>query len=369
MLISALGSVSSRASPSGTEDVSDPAETQDQEAYPDIAESQGMSAPGISESQMEELNERFKEEYQKNPPPGMSGDTSETPSAFEIISDPDMDITYDEAGSRYSYSAAGKVSWYISVPVGATSSGPVRLELGDGTIIITCKKDGEDAAKPDFLYFKDPGVYTLELLGGGQELNKTTDSYSGRTDFKTGNFKTSISFTVKDTSHAVNDLDTVKSPDGFFIKKASLDGQTISSDQDQLTVVQDGTYDIQYALLRNPEVMYELHFTSDKTAPELTFSRDISKKSVRAPVVFTKQDPDSTVSVFLDGMATGNSNQITDGGRYTVSVKDAAGNSNSYTFYVKYSMPYRYLLIGAAGLLIIGGLYFLLYRDQWERIL
>ena len=121
-------------------------------------------------------------------------------------------------------------------------------------------------------------------------------------------------------------------PTGFLITDATLDGTAAPYERGYISMMEEGTYKVQYQCPAAGEV-YTLSVQIDHTPPELTLV-GVENGVAHGPVQLEGQQEGDTVAVYLDGSpewyAVGD--ELTKSGSYTVQVTDEAGNRTTYAF-------------------------------------
>ncbi|MDO5408534.1 MAG: hypothetical protein Q4F28_14595 [Eubacteriales bacterium] len=283
-----------------------------------------------------------------------------TEEIFQIEENPPMEVRYDPDADRYGYTLPSGASFYMSVPNGATAAGPVVISLPDTVTIYGISRNGEIETDLDGTLYREPGTYQV-LCMGGQAGEKEAE--------RSGFYRFTLSFIIIPYCESGRDL--VNPPVGFRISRVLQDGMQIPSKEAYLELHQDGMYRILFEKADQRELVYELEFVADRTAPALKFSRSIYEPVVAAPLSYQVTEADSTVEAYRNGeklLLTGE--PLTEGGTYRITVTDRAGNRQNYEFRLGYYVDIRdKSMIILSAIAVIGGLCWLLYQRGHMEIL
>lgn len=225
-------------------------------------------------------------------------------------------------GYRYTFPDAN--SLIISVPDGATTSDAVRIQ-NPGYMIVKVLRNGESNLEATPEYYTEPGYYTVEFRSMSVNQNAMT----------VNDYESTINFTIEESKYTSNTERVA--PRGFSVSTVKLDGvtQLVGARLHEYTAETDGSYQITYVDDEDSTVTYTEEFLLDRVAPEVIFSQPIDKK-VFIPVHMECNDSDATVKVVKNGIELEYSGELTEGGLYTITVVDKAGNENSYQVNVNY---------------------------------
>lgn len=256
------------------------------------------------------------------------------------VRDPALTMIWDGEG-RFCYTLPNGSSFVSSVPRGMITSEAVDLELPEGTAGII-RRDDAVLASPESWHFTEKGNYHVRLLMFGSQGEETRDYNLYEVNFY---------FTIIQKTD--NTLGAVPSPDGFAIKKVTLDGKEQPfSNRRCFFLGEDGQYEILYESEDREGVFASTEFVRDTTAPFLTFSPEPEDGKSSGPVEFFPSQPDCRVFMNYNGnrgYAVGN--VLTAAGNYELSVEDQAGNRRVY--HVGIRQTYRLGDKRMAGLLLI----------------
>lgn len=282
--------------------------------------------------------------------------------AFELITNPEMEISQDEVSGHYRYVLPNKSSFTLSVPSGGVSTGAVWLTLSDNISILKAQHDGQSLYQVNSLIFEEEGTYHLTLLSMGS----SSDS-AGYTSGSYGNFQVDVFFVI--TPRVTNRLGFVNAPVGFRFEKVVRNDKEIAGKGTTRYLEQDGNYRVLFSSEENPSITYEMSFQLDRISPSLAFSKDINKRSVSAPLMVRASEPGSTIEVAHNGnISELTDSELVDGGSYLLIVKDAAGNTRSYSVNLKYAsrIPIGEGFLLLVILLVCAGLWVKYQRDHMQ---
>ncbi len=275
-------------------------------------------------------------------------------NAFSVNENPEREISFDSAAGLYTYRLPDKSSWSMSVPDGACTAGTVRLSLDSSGVLLSVRKNEEMYSAPDTLAFEEPGRYQAEFFIGGAAPQDEDDIAAYTTDSKTEIYHITVSFTI--FTSPTNAFREMQAPAGFRLRQVSLNQKQIPAAGDTAEFTEDGDYGLVFCGIRDSSVSYELHFTSDRTAPTISFSPDIKGKTIRAPVRLTPSETDCSIEILRKGIRTADvDHTIRNGGFYSVIITDPAGNETDYQFNVSYpirSLTDTFYILGG-GLLLL----------------
>ena len=230
-----------------------------------------------------------------------------------------------EDGYRYSFPDGSSV--IMTVPDGAGTKGPVRVQNASDLLLIRVKKDGEEILYSEDGIYQDPGEYTVSVESiSVSETEKTITDYQVDLTFSIG-------------SGYRREEALIKAPEGMVIKSVKKDSVPLITEKSALTRQPDGDgrYEVVYEKKEDPSVQYTESFILDTQPPVLSFSGDITSKALYAPLFVYKNEQDVTVTVIRDGVEMPLSELgITSGGTYVVRAVDAAGNTSDYDIHLRY---------------------------------
>lgn len=282
--------------------------------------------------------------------------------AFELVTNPEIEISQDEVSGHYRYVLPNKSSFTLSIPSGGVSTGAVWMTLSDNISILKAEHDGQTVYQVNSMIFEEEGSYHLTLFSTGS----SSDS-AGYTSGGYGNFQVDVFFVI--TPRVTNRLEFVNAPVGFRFEKVSWNDKEIAGKGTTRYLEQDGSYRILFSGESDSSITYEISFQLDRRPPSLTFSRDISKKLVSSPLRVTASEPGSTIEVAHNGnISELTDSELVDGGHYLLIVKDQAGNTRSYSVNLKYAsrIPVGEGFLLAVILVIGAGLWVRYQRDHMQ---
>ena len=211
---------------------------------------------------------------------------------------------YDPAAGNYIY-LMGNAEVGMNVPSGIITNDPVCVYLPSG---MTCKiyRDGTLLSGSDPSCIRDAGAYVIVF---GEKLG-------------------SVDFTI--IGAASGNLVRYSLPGGFRIISQKLDGQEIASSGYFADFNKEGSYELRYGC-ETIQRYYTLQVLVDRTAPTLSFT-NLENGHADGPVEIRGRREGDTVTIVRSGKEMPYTDKLTAGGNYTVTVTDAAGNSNTYRF-------------------------------------
>ncbi len=277
----------------------------------------------------------------------------------EMIENPHMEMSLEDGG-MIRYTLPNGCFFGSSVPNGMITEKPVDLVLMSGTVGVVSKDDGL-ASPPEEWHFTEPGVYHVTLLsylmpsGDGKDYNVYEVDYwfviAGEADGRLG---------------------ALPAPEGFHITGAKRDGLAVKEfDPACLFLERDGLYEIFYEDDDGRGIRLATRFLRDTTAPFLTFSKDLSRGPVTAPVQFSPSEPESRIYMGYNGNKSyAPADTLTAAGSYELEIRDPAGNSRTY--HLRIRQVYRLIdvrMIVMALLILCAAAARLLYLRRNMRVL
>lgn len=264
--------------------------------------------------------EQFMDSYQEDI---LEGDLE---SLFQAESIVVSELLLENAGQgMIRFTLPNRVSFVSSVPNGMVTDQEVRIELPDEAIG-TVQKDGEEAFLLDDGVFTETGEYELKLVFYQMQSSESEDYNI---------YEVHFSFTIIDEMN--NSLEVINAPEEFEITEVFKNGVLQNGGGKEIcSFPEDGNYEIHFYDRKTGSIHLVTQFTKDTEAPFLTFSKDITEKSVTGPVEFTVSEPDCTVMVTYNGnRGQLMTNTLASGGFYELEVIDLAGNSRTYQFNIR----------------------------------
>ena len=145
-------------------------------------------------------------------------------------------------------------------------------------------------------------------------------------------------FTFRIVGEATGLIHSYTVPDGFYLTKATRDGENILIDRYTVNMEEEGDYSIEYECSSN-NVIYTLKTTIDRTPPRPIFSGSAdSGGRIHSAVKISGLESSDTLVVYRNGgRATVSRNSdgsytLPDTGTYYIQVYDEAGNVAEYNF-------------------------------------
>ena len=124
-------------------------------------------------------------------------------------------------------------------------------------------------------------------------------------------------------------------PTGFTLRSVNFNGVPTKGGYGSVDMSQEGYYEIVYRC-NQTGIDYYLNVTTDHTPPDVKFEGVDKEGRASGPVTITGLTDDDKVFVQLDehDSRIDKNNQLTESGRYHVTVVDSAGNSVSRDFVI-----------------------------------
>lgn len=261
---------------------------------------------------------------------------------------PVSDCILSVESGAYCYTVKNTDRFYMNVPDGAVSKGPVKITFSSDQLgIYSIEHDGVE--DPDVLArtFEEEGTYTLYLYYINTELSAASADSVG--------MKIPVTFQIRNEME--QERRAIQEPTGFYFQSVTVDKQEMPAPDSILIPDRDGTYEIVFAAKEDPEITYAYSVTVDTTAPELGFSKDIENGEVWAPVTYETKEADSEVRVYRDYREYEFPDKtLTRGGSYRIAVTDPAGNTRTYSFQLKENPAKKIAACIAAGAVILAGI-------------
>lgn len=140
-----------------------------------------------------------------------------------------------------------------------------------------------------------------------------------------------LSFTV--VGNVTGIVSSYPMPSGFKIINATLDGETYSFSNSNVTFEREGRYVISYMCERTG-MIYSLSTSYDNTPPEITLVGVENGFAKNAVTIEGLQEGD-TLTCFVNGTQISPTTTLKQSGNYELTVCDEAGNATNYTFRIK----------------------------------
>ena len=237
--------------------------------------------------------------------------------------------------------------FFCNIPAGTTTTNDVIFEVS-GAVEYKLLKDGKEQADFDFgKAVTEKGEYTVVINEGDSE----NPAKFGFTII--GKYAGSI------TQFAV--------PDGCKIEKAMFGKNEIRTNGNSVDLGAEGEYsfDISCGIYKWTE-----SFTLDNTPPEFNINGIDDEGKAQGVTVFIEfiSDDIDTYTIIKDGNPVKKSLELTDAGKYYVTVYDKAGNSFSQTFDIIYQMNSMAIVAAVLGgaLIIAGVVFFIITRKKFN---
>ena len=237
--------------------------------------------------------------------------------------------------------------FFCNVPAGTTATNGVKFEFSDA-VEYKLLKDGEEQA--DFDSGKavtEKGEYTL-FINDGNDENPAKFGFT-----IIGEYAGAI------TQYAV--------PDGCKIEKAMFGKNEIRANGNSIDLGAEGEYSFDISC---GNYKWTESFTLDNTPPEFNINGIDYEGKAQGVTVFIEliSDDIDTYTIIKDGEPYKKSLELTDAGKYYVTVYDKAGNSFSQIFEIIYQMNTMAIVAAILGgvLIIAGVVFFIITRKKFN---
>lgn len=241
----------------------------------------------------------------------------------------------------------GGTEFYCNIPAGTITTNEVKFEYPD-EIEYNLLKDGEEQTSYAFgNALTEDGEYTLLIYDGDDEN------------------PAKFEFTIIGLYAGAITQYTV--PDGCKIEKAMFGKSEIRANGNTVDLGKEGeyTFDISCGLYKWTE-----SFTLDNTPPEFKVNGLDDEGKAQGVTVFIEliSDDIDTYTIIKDGDPIRKSLELTDAGKYYVTVYDKAGNSFSQTFEIIYQMNAMAIVAVILGgaLIVAGVVFFIITRKKFN---
>lgn len=184
------------------------------------------------------------------------------------------------------------------------------------------------------------------------DLSDITESGSYLLEVGMSNSDESVSFSFRLLDTLTNSLSEISLPDGFRFEYVLLDGETIATDYSNYTqLIADGSYEVCWSCEEIGR-RYTVSFTRDTVAPTLALP-EVTDGEAHSAVTLTDLEEDCYILLTeLDSGETQTivsaETELTQAGRYRLTVYDRAGNSSVYDFVI-----HVYLNISAVAAIVL----------------
>lgn len=252
------------------------------------------------------------------------------------------ELGYDKKTGQYLI-FCGSRSISCSVPDGAIlSAGSTIHYTATEGLNVAAYRNGDEIEADG--YFRDSGVYTLKLSNNADRVDR------------------SVKFTI--LKDRVNDLTSFRTPQGFEILSATLDGEemTMQSTND-LQIIQDGAYSFSWSC-SSIHQSFLTEFVADMTPPTLALPEVVDGKA-KGEVSFTDLEEDAVIYWETErdsGTITSPEEVLEESGDYVLRVVDTAGNSTTYSFTIAVYLDVNAVMAILMIFGLLAGLGFYCYR-------
>ncbi len=184
------------------------------------------------------------------------------------------------------------------------------------------------------------------------DLSDITAAGSYLLEVGVSNSDESVSFSFRLLDALTSSLSEVSLPDGFRFEYVLLDGEVLSTDYSNYTqLIADGSYEVCWSCEEIGK-RYTVSFTRDTVAPTLALPEVVDGEA-RSAVTLTDLEKDCYILLTeLDSGETQTivsaETELTQAGRYRLTVYDRAGNSSVYDFVI-----HVYLNVSAVAAIVL----------------
>jgi hypothetical protein len=255
----------------------------------------------------------------------------------------DTNVSYDRSNKMFIYTVTGLGSEVgISVCDGMYTTEAVRITM-PVEVMYGLYRDGEQIDLTSGEAISTPGSYVLDLSPSATTTQQ-------------------VRFTI--LSSVTGKISEYRMPSYFAASEALLNDEPISFTGGVIPMDIEGRYKITY-YCQPTGVGYTLSVITDHTPPELALENVIDGVA-KGPVSLEDAEPDSTLGIVLNNEPIKAKKKLTESGSYTVTITDAAGNSNIYNFRIQvYFNASAWTFLGILiGLIVIITVYIIVSRKN-----
>lgn len=155
-------------------------------------------------------------------------------------------------------------------------------------------------------------------------------------------------------------------PNGFAVKDVTLNGELMKNSFGSVDMTKEGYYEIVYRC-NATGVDYYLNVTTDHTPPNVTFEGLDENSRAKGPVTVRGLTEDDSILILLNDDQTVNldyKSQLTESGRYHVTVMDSAGNAVTRDFLIMIYLNVKGVVFLSIIVVIIIGVLVALYISR-----
>lgn len=287
------------------------------------------------------------------------GEQAEEQSGFSVIEEPKLQITRESGNGPYRYQLPNGSVFSMTVPIGAVTVDPVAITISDNDAIFEVLRDGGVQLIPQELIFSEAGTYRLLLVSSQPDISASD----------TNTYRVFISFNIQPAK--MNDMDFINAPVDFSFYSLTRDGVELDTAGDTVYMEEDGRYRAVFFDKSDSSITYETEFMIDRQAPYLKFSKTIYENILKPSVSYQPSENGCIITARRNGEKMARTdNLITEGGIYSLSVQDEAGNVRTYNFSVEHSVcliDWRVIIISVVFVVSMG--VWLCYLRRHMRIL
>lgn len=215
---------------------------------------------------------------------------------------------YEREGRVFVYRQSSGAEIKSSVASDMITTNPVTLEI-PSAIDVKLYRDGQEVEEPNYAEIREPGSYTLTLDSNGMPAQI-------------------LRFTIINSITGL--IHEYRMPTGFMVSDVYLNDVEQRYTPYEVDMTEEGKYRISYYCIATG-VSYELDVNIDHTPPELALEAVVDGVA-KGPVDLTDLESGASIYIEQDGEPLSYHGTLTESGSYVITVKDQAGNVNTYKF-------------------------------------
>jgi len=227
--------------------------------------------------------------------------------------------------------------YYSSLPNGIITNGSISFQMGTRSGYVLYR-NGDRVTDADIYNIVQEGSYVMETYGQG-----STDGDR-------------FEFTI--VQSVTNSMEWFTIPEGFRFMGITVNGEQAAAPAGTSSqMASDGEYVYEFGCDKTG-ISYYVSLEKDTVAPRLELEGVLSDIA-RGPVTLVRtDDEDSIIEILRDGQTVNvpYSLVLEDYGTYTVTVRDAAGNSNEYRFTIQMYFTMTSMLVFVLLFMVAVGL-------------
>lgn len=240
---------------------------------------------------------------------------------------------YDYDNQEFIYTLASGAEIHSSVADGMVTTNTVDLTIPE-LVNATFYRDGlvlENAVGS--FSVETPGSYVVDIKDGS-------------------NFIQPLKFTIVNSVTGM--LNEYVLPNNFSFTDAKRDGAPVQFSRGTVDLSEEGDYRLSY-VCNATRVPYYLDIKVDHTPPVLALE-NVVDGFARGPVSLADSEEHSTIYIEHNGKPMSYRETLNESGSYTVTIKDAAGNSTVYKFVIQFYLNFSSILFILCLLAVIIGI-------------